>query len=53
MRLVIFYPGGVSYGCLPDDATDEEISEVLNIAAEEEQGNGKGIIKRRPTYGEC
>ena len=41
MHLKIFYPGGVSYGVLPDDASNEEIYNALYLAATKEQGNGK------------
>ena len=41
MHLMIFYPGGVSYGVLPDDASDKEIYDTMYTAATVEQGNGK------------
>lgn len=47
MHLMIFYPGGVSYGALSDDATNEEIYNVMHTAATIEEGNGNGKIKRR------
>ncbi len=53
MHLKIFYPGGVSYGVLPDDASNEEIYNALYLAATEEQGNGKrtNIAERRVNLG--
>ena len=47
MHLMIFYPGGVSYGALPDDASDQELYDTLYSAATLEQGNGKGVRRRR------
>ena len=47
MQLKIFYPGGVSYGALPDNASDEEIYNALYLAATVEEGNGNGKIKQR------
>ena len=47
MHLMIFYPGGVSYGALPDDSSDEEIYETMYVAATIEEGNGDGKIKTR------
>ena len=47
MHLMIFYPGGVSYGALPDDASDVEIGNVMTTAATIEEGNGNGKIKKR------
>ena len=47
MHLMIFYPGGVSHGAIPDDATNEEIYNVMHTAATIEEGNGNGKIKRR------
>lgn len=47
MHLMIFYPGGVSYGALPNDATNEEIYDVMHTAATIEEGNGNGKIKER------
>ena len=47
MHLMIFYPGGVSYGALPDDASNEEIYNVMQTAATIEEGNGNGKIKER------
>lgn len=47
MHLMIFYPGGVSYGTLPEDSTNQEIFDVMYTAATIEEGNGNGRIKRR------
>ena len=47
MHLMIFYPGGVSYGDLPDDASNQEIFDVMYTAATIEEGNGNGRTKRR------
>lgn len=47
MHLMIFYPGGVSYGALPDDATNSEIYNAMYTAATIEEGNGNGKIKER------
>lgn len=47
MHLKIFYPGGVSYGALPDDASNQEIYDALYLAATVEEGNGNGKIKKR------
>ena len=47
MHMMIFYPGGVSYGALPEDATDQEIYDVMYTAATVEEGNGSGKIKKR------
>lgn len=47
MHLMIFYPGGVSYGALPDDASNNEIYNVMHTAATIEEGNGNGKIKER------
>lgn len=49
MHLKIFYPGGVSYGTLPDDASNQEIYDALYLAATVEEGNGNGKIKKRTT----
>ena len=49
MHLKIFYPGGVSYGALPDDASNQEIYDALYLAATVEEGNGNGKIKKRTT----
>ena len=40
MHLKIFYPGGVAYGVLPDDASNDELYNALYLAATKEQGNG-------------
>lgn len=47
MHLMIFYPGGVSHGDLPEDASNQEIFDMLYTAANIEEGNGNGKIKRR------
>lgn len=47
MRLMIFHPDGVSYATVPDDATDEEIQNIITIASTIEEGNGNGKIKMR------
>ena len=41
MHLKIFYPGGVAYGVVSDDASNEELYNALYLAATQEQGNGK------------
>ena len=42
MHLMIFYPGGVSYGVpLSEEPTNEELYDMLYTAATVEQGNGK------------
>ena len=46
MHLKIFYPGGVSYGVLPNDASMEEIYDVMYKAATIEEGNGNAKKKR-------
>lgn len=46
-RVMIFFPGGVSYGALPTEASDEEAYNMLYSAATIEEGNGDGKIKRR------
>ena len=53
MHLKIFYPGGVSYGVVNDDATNKELYNALYLAATKEQGNGKRSIKteRRENLG--
>ena len=47
MHLMIFYPGGVSYGTLPDDSSDEEIYDVMYKAATIEEGNGNAKKGRK------
>ena len=47
MHMMIFYPGGVSYGALPEDATDQEIYDVMYTAATIEEGNGDGKVRKR------
>ena len=47
MHMMIFYPGGVSYGALPEDATDQEIYDVMYTAATVEEGNGDGKVRKR------
>lgn len=41
MHLKIFYPGGVSYGVIDDNATNKELYDILFDAATLEQGNGR------------
>ena len=45
MHLKIFYPGGVSYGVVSDNATNEELYDALYLAATKEQGNGSRRTK--------
>jgi len=41
MRLMIFYPGGTSHAViLPDDASNEEIYDIMYKAATIKEGNG-------------
>lgn len=47
MHLMIFYPGGVSYGALPDDASNDEIYDTMYTAATVEEGNGDGKVRKR------
>ena len=47
MKLKIIHPYGVSYAVVSDEATDEEINEVVRIATMIEEGNGSGRIKFR------
>lgn len=47
MKLKIIHPYGISYAVVSDDATDEEINEVVQIATLIEEGNGNGKIKFR------
>lgn len=47
VSVMFFYPGGVSHGVLPEDATDEEVYETAMIASTIEEGNGNGRIKKR------
>ena len=46
MRLMIFYPGGVSFGT-PLEDSNEEIFDIMYTAATIEEGNGSGKIKKR------
>ena len=48
MHLKIFYPGGVSYGVVSDDATNEELYNALYLAATKEQGNGRNKREDEP-----
>lgn len=41
MHLMIFSPGNVTHGFIDDDATNEELFDMLYTAATKEQGNGK------------
>ena len=45
--LMIFYPGGVSYGTPFDISSDEEVFDMMYTAATIEEGNGNGKIKER------
>lgn len=47
MHLKIFYPGGVTYGVVPDNATNDELYKALYLAATIEEGNGNGKAKKR------
>ena len=47
MHLMIFYPGGVSYGVPFDINDDQEILDMVNTAVTTEEGNGNGKIKER------
>ena len=47
MHLMIFYPGGVSYGALPDDASNDEIYDAMYTAATIEEGHGDGKVRKR------
>lgn len=49
MHLKIFYPGGVSYGVVSDNATNEELYNALYTAAMVEQGNGSNKVKDKKT----
>ena len=49
IHYMVFYPGGVSDGYLPEDATDEEIYDMMYTAATVEEGNGDGKVKKRKT----
>ena len=45
--MMIFYPGGVSYG-VPEDITDDkEVFDIMYKAATIEEGNGNGKTKKR------
>lgn len=45
--MMIFYPGGVSYG-VPEDITDDkEVYNIMYNAATIEEGNGNDKIKKR------
>ena len=45
--MMIFYPGGVSYG-VPEDITDDkEVYDIMYKAATIEEGNGNGKTKKR------
>ena len=48
MHLMIFYPGGVSYGVpLSEEPTNEELYDMLYTAATVEQGNGRQKKERK------
>lgn len=41
MHLMIFSPGKVNHGFVNDNATNQELYDVLYTSATKEQGNGK------------
>lgn len=45
--MMIFYPGGVSYGVPEDISDDKEVYDIMYNAATIEEGNGNGKVKRR------
>lgn len=47
MHVMMFYPGGVSSGYLPEDHTDQDIIDMVTTATTIEEGNGNGKIKKR------
>lgn len=47
IHVMMFYPGGVSSGYLPEDHTDQDILDMVNTAVNIEEGNGNGKIKKR------
>lgn len=49
--MMIFYPGGVSYG-VPEDITDDkEVYDIMYKAATIEEGNGNGRVSYRKKEG--
>lgn len=47
VSMMIFYPGGVSYGVPDDINNDEEVYSIMQTAATIEEGNGNGKVKKR------
>ena len=47
MHVMMFYPGGVSHGYLPEDHTDQDIIDMVTTAINIEEGNGNGKTKKR------
>ena len=47
VHVMMFYPGGVSSGYLPEDHTNQDILDMVNTAITIEEGNGNGKIKER------
>lgn len=45
--MMIFYPGGVSYGVPEDITNDKEVFDIMYNAATIEEGNGNGKTKKR------
>ena len=45
--MMIFYPGGVSYGVPEDITNDKEVYDIMYKAATIEEGNGNGKTKKR------
>ena len=45
--MMIFYPGGVSYGVPEDISDDKEVYDIMYNAATIEEGNGNGKVKQR------
>ena len=45
--MMIFYPGGVSYGVPEDITNDKEVFDIMYKAATIEEGNGNGKTKKR------
>ena len=47
ISMMIFYPGGVSYGVPEDISDDREVYNIMHTAATIEEGNGNGKVKKR------
>lgn len=47
VHVMMFYPGGVSSGYLPEDYTNQDVLDMVNTAITIEEGNGNGKIKER------